>query len=64
LQFKASLGKKGLQDPISTEKSWAWWAMPVIPVMAGSVNRLAQEKKRGPISKISKSKKGWGMAQW
>jgi hypothetical protein len=35
----ASPGKKVHETPISTEKSWAWWYMPVIPVMAGSINR-------------------------
>jgi hypothetical protein len=27
------LGQKSLEDPISTEKSWAWWYIPVIPAM-------------------------------
>jgi hypothetical protein len=29
--------KKKLQDPISTEKRWAWRCVPVIPAMMGSV---------------------------
>jgi hypothetical protein len=35
-------GKKVLKDPISMEKSWAWWYVPVIPVTAGSINRRSR----------------------
>jgi hypothetical protein len=36
---KASLGKKSLQDPISTKKSWVWWHEPITPAMAGSLKQ-------------------------
>jgi hypothetical protein len=32
LWFKASLGKKVSEIPISMEENWAWWCAPVIPV--------------------------------
>jgi hypothetical protein len=37
LWFQASQGKKSFQDPISMEKSWVWWCVPVISTMTGSV---------------------------
>jgi hypothetical protein len=52
-RFQVSLGRinKSLPNPISTEKSWARWCMPVKLVMAGSFktegsqSRLAWGKK-------------------
>jgi hypothetical protein len=35
--LQANPEQNGLQDPISTEKSWTWWCVPVIPVTAWSV---------------------------
>jgi hypothetical protein len=29
--------QKGLQDPISMEKSWTWWCVLVIPATVGSI---------------------------
>jgi hypothetical protein len=29
--------KRSLGDPMSREKSWAWWCRPVIPMMVGSM---------------------------
>jgi hypothetical protein len=37
LQFQVSPGKKISLNSLSMEKSWAWWYMSVIPVMAGSI---------------------------
>jgi hypothetical protein len=48
-------------------KSWAWWHMPVISAIAGSINRkiLVQAslgKKQDPISKITREKRARGIA--
>jgi hypothetical protein len=59
--------QKCLQDPISMEKSWAWWCVPVIPAMVLSISRIMRQaclgKKQDPISKITqpqqKKKKCW-----
>jgi hypothetical protein len=31
------LGQESSQDPISMEKSWAWWCVPVVPETAKSI---------------------------
>jgi hypothetical protein len=36
-QFKASLGKKVQENPISTSNSCAWWHMPAIPMSKASI---------------------------
>jgi hypothetical protein len=38
LPFKASLDKKFSRTHLN-RKSWTWWGMPVIPVIAGSISR-------------------------
>jgi hypothetical protein len=55
---------KSLTNSISTEKSWAWWHMPVIPVMARSLKwedlSLVQSgQKVSPYLQNNQSKKGW-----
>jgi cytochrome c-type biogenesis protein CcmH/NrfF len=37
IMVPGQLGQKSLEDPISTEKSWAWWCTPVILVTVGSI---------------------------
>jgi hypothetical protein len=44
--------KKYSQDPISMEKSWAWWYVPIIPAV-----HIGLSKKQCPISKISRAKR-------
>jgi hypothetical protein len=42
LWFQASLGNKEKQlceIPSQGKKSWEWWLMPVISVMAGSIKQ-------------------------
>jgi hypothetical protein len=36
------LGQNSSQGPISTEKSWEWWHMPVSIVMVGSTKQEVQ----------------------
>jgi hypothetical protein len=68
--FQASPGEGGgiWETSISMGKRRAWLCVPIIPAMAGSVNRrlMVQAglgKKRHPISKIIRAKKAGGMAQ-
>jgi hypothetical protein len=54
---------KSSQDPISTN-CWAWWCAPVIPAMAGSVNRRIVDwgswgKKARPYFQNIQSINGW-----
>jgi hypothetical protein len=60
--------QKNLQNPISTEKNWARWHMPVILAMARSINRRTEVqaslgKKRDPISNTTRAKSTGGMTQ-
>jgi hypothetical protein len=38
LKLEVSSGKK-LALPISTN-GWTWWYIPIIPALAGSINRM------------------------
>jgi hypothetical protein len=58
--------QKGLQDPISLEKSWVWWHVPVIPAITVNLNRkiavqASLGKKQDLISKITRAK---GLQAW
>jgi hypothetical protein len=57
-------GHKRLQDPISMgKKIWAWWCMPVILTVVGSVKQDCgpgqSRQKVGPFLQNNQSKKGW-----
>jgi hypothetical protein len=47
--------KKKKFDPISTNKSWLWWNMPVIPATVGWIK--VQAKNTGPYLQNNQSKK-------
>jgi hypothetical protein len=54
--------------PISKEKSWVWWHIPVTPATVGCLKRmiifqLSLCKKQNPISKITRAKTAGGTAQ-
>jgi hypothetical protein len=68
LHSRPALATKVCENPISMEKSWAWWYVPVIPATAGGIKYKDHGpghsgKKRDPISKIIKATRAGGVAQ-
>jgi hypothetical protein len=61
--FQASLGKIS-ETPITTEKSWAWWHVPIISVTVGGIKWEEHGlgwpgQKSRPHLQNNQSKKGW-----
>jgi cytochrome c-type biogenesis protein CcmH/NrfF len=52
LGLKAAWTKKFMRPPISTN-SWVWWHAPVIPVTAGSINRIVVQASLSKKDKLS-----------
>jgi hypothetical protein len=48
---------KSLWDPISIEKTWVWWLMPIIPALMGSINRKIMVQ--ATRAKLQKGLKRW-----
>jgi hypothetical protein len=44
---------------VPTNKSWAWWCMPVIQLL-GIMGQTSPDMNADPIQKSNQSKKGWG----